>query len=175
MNVKISNINPMKKLLFFLLLCPFMLMSCSDDDDNLDDKTNPIVGTWEFTKIEAKEVNVSTPELITAITADIKKGNDNPSHTMTFTKDGKVSYVMGKEGNMHGTYTVKDNVLTYTIGNNGSTLTCDIAFSDKTMTMLTDMTNYYKNKDVLKKILNEDAAETAVVNKVNTLETYTRK
>jgi len=164
----------MKKLLHLLLVLPFIFTSCSDDDDDFDYAANPIVGTWEFTKVEAKEVNVGTPELLTAITNDIKKDDENASYTMTYTKDGKVTQVMGKEASVEGTYTVKDNVLTSTM-TGGSIYISQIEFSGKTMTQLTDLTNYYKNKEVLEKLIGAEDAESATVNKVTTLETFTKK
>jgi len=179
MEEKCNKINlkqqQMRKL-FLLLVFPFVLISCSDNNDN-DSGTdeNSIIGTWEFVKIESKEVNVSTPELIIAITNDIKKENENPVYTMTFTKDGKVKFVMGTEANTEGTYTLKDNILSYTTSAVGSTFTSIIDFSGNNMTMLTDVTNRYNNKDYLEKLVGAEAAENATINEVKTLETYVKK
>jgi len=164
----------MKKLLLLLFIFPSIFGACSDDNDDVDYSSSPILGTWEFAKVELKEVNVSKPELITAITNDIKNDSDNANFTMTFTKSGKVSYVMGKESSMHGTYTINGNKLTYTLAG-GTIIFAEIAILGNTLTMLTDVTKYYQNKEVLEKLVSTEIAKDAVVNEITTLETFIKK
>lgn len=163
----------MKKLFFLLLAFIFVLVSCDDNNFPPGPEEDSIVGTWEFLKIESKEVNVSTPELIIAITRDIRKENENPRYTMTFTKDGKIKFVMGTQGNTEGTYTLKGDSLIYTTSAVSSTFKSKILILDNNMTKLSNITERYKNKEYLVKLIGAEA-EKAIINEVTTLETFVK-
>jgi hypothetical protein len=92
--------------LFFTLLLTFSVffLSCSNDDNN----DNGIVGTWDFTKVEADAAASSN---LNEIKESLESEDTFPK--ITFFENNTFKTFQAKESNNEeGTYDYKDNILT---------------------------------------------------------------
>lgn len=153
----------MKKVLFLLLVFPFVYSSCSDDDDNYSNAE--IVGTWILQSSTAKEVVSNNDRATQAIKGDISSSNDD--ETFIFTPDGRIIVSDGKD-TASGTYRLKGNKLTLDISGDRGTI--DISISGNTFSADADETEYYQDQ-VNYLVPNE---KDVVVSKVITSYTYRR-
>lgn len=71
----------MRKLLLFLLILPFLFVSCSDDDNDV--AKSEIVGVWVTQSFSAKEVKTNNENATKAIKDDIKSMNEGEIEKLT--------------------------------------------------------------------------------------------
>ncbi|MDR1090532.1 MAG: lipocalin family protein [Prevotella sp.] len=130
------------KLFFTLLLSTFFVffLSCSNDDNNEDG----IVGTWNFTKVEADAAANSD---LDRIKEQLKREDFSPKITFLGNNTFKTFHT-NEANNEEGTYVYKDNTLTlYWNGDKENSDTYGATVSGNTLKIEDDNTEDYKAHD----------------------------
>lgn len=132
----------MRKLLLFLLILPFLFVSCSDDDNDV--AKSEIVGVWVTQSFSAKEVKTNNENATKAIKDDIKSMNEGEIQKLTavFSNDGKLT-LTDYDDNLSGTYSLTGDMLTMVVGN--ETQVVPISLSGNTLKIYVDQTEYYQD------------------------------
>lgn len=155
----------MRKLLLFLLILPFLFVSCSDDDNDV--AKSEIVGVWVTQSFSAKEVKTNNENATKAIKDDIKSMNEGEIEKLTavFSNDGKLT-LTDYDDNISGTYSLTGDMLTMVVGN--ETQVVPISLSGNTLKIYVDQTEYYQ--DVIDILLpNTKDVDVSKVIETNTL------
>ena len=94
----------MKRLLLVLLIVPFIFNSCKDDDDQINDTSGSVLGSW---KIDTFAHTYSEGFL------DPVLGTEVITYTETFTGDGYEWYLTFRYDNTLLDYQIYDDTLVY--------------------------------------------------------------
>ncbi|MCD7900562.1 MAG: DUF5004 domain-containing protein [Bacteroides sp.] len=156
----------MKKLLFaFLLLLPFILISCSDDDDYTSDD---LIGTWKLQTITAVEVKTSSLDVTEFVEEEISLNNKYGNKDVyTFNSDGTFRYAESQTSatSISGSYTMNNAKLTTTSGS--KSVKGDISITQNNYMITIDETDFYQEAV-------NDNFDNEKVNKVLVKYTYKR-
>lgn len=128
----------MNRILLFLLVLPFLAISCSEGNTENSD----IVGTWVRESITPCEVVTDNTEATNFIYADVRSYDSDVKDSYIFSENGRVLFLDSVYTD-ESLYQIQDTTITFAYPN-GENVVVPIFIADNTFSLFTDETEYYQ-------------------------------